>query len=137
MITAERYIGLYIRYAQWYNSVLHCSTEKQKIHLLQQRYIIWEDLLQEAPHPKQSTTSWQELIARWYEIRCRVVHGEPVPHSQIIICYDSLTIFMNEINRREALFSTCSEQAREIYLENPRAVDMISAKSLEKLFTNP
>lgn len=138
------YLEVYIRFNAWYRLATGERQDSRAIKALTRRYVIWKDYLDGSclqnlrpVHQKLTSTSkdWPALIHTWYRVRCQVVHGEQVDRQEVDLCRLSLGLFMDEIERRQHLITTLSDSQRYIYAQNEWAVDMISVKTLDKLFT--
>lgn len=138
------YLEIYIRFNTWYRLVTGERQDSRAIKALTRRYVIWKDYLNgyclqnlQPIHQKLTGTreDWQTLIRTWYRVRCQVVHGEAVDDQEVALCHQSLALFMDEIERRHRITTTLSDAQRGVYAPNEWEVDMISVKTLDKLFT--
>lgn len=139
------FLSTYIAYNRWYRRIIHRRNDAETIRLLQRRYVIWKDYvngrcLTAIAEPCARLTGhvhdWQALIRRWYEVRCRLVHGEVVTDDEVEHCHRSLQLFMVEIHKRHDKLQALDDWRRYVYAPQEWEVDMISVKTLQKLFTN-
>ncbi len=139
----HQYLLLYVSYSAWYSATLGVSSDREAIHRLKRRAIIWEEflsgycmqglsevLVRTYEHTQatplfarrhwngrlRSSTDWMSLIEYWYAVRCSVVHGIDVPRQSVWLAYDSLVIFMSEIFHRLT--------HERLAIDNVDAVDM-------------
>lgn len=119
------YISLYISYNTWYSTLLHTTNNREAILVLKKRYVIWEEyesglalnglhayIAQLVEYTQReplegfvrywdgevrSVYDWPSLIEFWYFIRCRLVHGAYVEKAYLVLAYETLKLFMDEI----------------------------------------
>lgn len=124
----QHYALLYAAYNAWYREVTVTSSDRKAIDALKKRVGIWNDystgramiplksymkrlvdvtqrnpLMSGVNHWSgeiKNVDDWPSLIEYWYQVRCKVVHGERVESVYTWLAYETLDIFMQEIIHR-------------------------------------
>ena len=144
----QHYTSLYIAYNTWYRRVTGAANDRTAITALKRRFVLWQDYeegrcmrqlgpiaarIAEVTQREPLSTSplvrwrgevadaydWRSLIEYWYQVRCLIVHGEPLDAKHAYLAYSSLLVFLGEVQKRAA---ECKEGS-------VWSVDMYSAAS--------
>lgn len=138
---SDLYLRLYVSYNAWYGIVTNTEFDRDAIARLKKRVGIWGQYIQGSVMADLRTVmtqishltlltpmtvskgkwhgvvdspdDWRNLIEFWYQVRCKLFHGNVQTDERFLVfvqlAYESLNIFMTEIITRMKACTTDEE----------------------------
>lgn len=106
---APLFLAEYVAYASWYKIVTKSADDKTALLTLKRTGYLWDEYLEGGVLQDMQPIitkivgdwkNWPAVIDMWYQVRCRLIHGEKVDVIEVKNAYLSLSCYMNEVVKR-------------------------------------